>query len=119
MKKSSIFVVLIVAFLGIIFFIRPKSQTSSFATKTFHLTIAHNKVLSGPSVLQVNENDTVVIVIKADVSGKFQLHGYNNVWHFTKDKPTTIRFTANIAGRFPYELEDTDAQIGALEVYPK
>ncbi len=87
--------------------------------KTFDLVVKNNKLVKGSDTLKVNQGDNVVIRIAADVDGELHLHGYDKSVNFKKDKQAQLSFTANLSGRFPYELEDTKTEIGALEVQPK
>ncbi len=87
--------------------------------RTFDLVVKNNKLVSGPTTLSVNQGDHFQITITADVDGELHLHGYNIPVEFKKNKPATLSAAANISGRFPYELEDTKTEIGALEVQPK
>ena len=92
------------------------TQTNS---KVFELVVKNNKLVSGPDTLSVTEGDQVTIKITADVDGELHLHGYDKHVDFKKDTPAELQFSANTTGRFPYELEDTKTEIGALEVQPK
>lgn len=119
-KRSFIFIIILILLFGLIFFIKPNSNHSlKTQTKTFILVVKNNKLVLGPTIVSVEQGDRVVIVMKVDVNGIFQLHGYNKEWHFVKNKPMLFEFTASLSGRFPYELEDTDTEVGVLEVYPK
>lgn len=97
-------------------------QASSSATtsnlKSFNLVVKNNKLVSGPESLQVTQGDTVTINITADVDGELHLHGYDKAVEFKANQPSSLTISANITGRFPYELEDTKTEIGALEVLP-
>lgn len=119
-RYIALFVVLFV-FISLIFLIKPgiSQNTSRTNSVVFHMIVKNNKVISGQTTLRVHKGDDVSIIITADVDGKLQLHGYKKVISFIKNRPAVLSFQANISGRFPYELEDTDAEIGVLEVYPR
>lgn len=95
------------------------SSSATMNSKVFNLVVKNNKLVSGPDVLQVNQGDHVTINITADVDGELHLHGYNIPVEFKKDQTASLAFDATISGRFPYELEDTKTEIGAVEVQPK
>lgn len=137
MNKQSLITILAgLAFLAVLYLIIKPNQTQNFdsptptptsasqsadqaSTKIFELKVANNKLISGPETLTVNQGDTVIIRITADVNGELHLHGYNIPVDFKKDTPTDLKVVANIAGRFPYELEDTSTEIGTLQVQPR
>lgn len=126
MKFFRLFIVLALIVLAIGFFSSGKTTPQTPPAKqvkqkvqSFNLVVKDNKLVSGPSVLKANQGDIVEITITADVDGELHLHGYDKHVDFKKDKPAVLGLTANISGRFPYELEDTKTEIGALEVQPK
>lgn len=86
--------------------------------KTFELVVRDNKLAPGPSTLSVVQGDDVVIKIASDVNGEFHLHGYDKFVDLEKDATVELKFNANLSGRFPFELEDTKTDLGALEVNP-
>lgn len=88
-------------------------------TKTFDLVVSANKLIAGPETLKVTEGEDVIIKITSDTDEEFHLHGYDKSVELTKDTPAELVFTANISGRFVYELEKSKTDIGALEVSPK
>ncbi len=119
-KKMFFFILVVVLLIAFIFIAQPKDQSSSVPkTDTVSLVIKADKLVSGQTVISVNQKDKVIINFTSDSSGTFQLHGYNKVWKYKKNKPNSFIFTASMSGRFPYELQNTDSQIGVLQVYPK
>ncbi len=112
---------------GLFFVLNPKSSRNINLSpapivpvvKTFDLVVKNNKLAKGSDNLKVNQGENVVIRITADVDGELHLHGYDKSVNFKKDKQAQLSFTAKLSGRFPYELENTKTEIGALEVQPK
>ena len=94
------------------------SANISSKTKTFELVVRDNKLASGSSTLSVVQGDDVDIKITSDVSGEFHLHGYDKFVDLKKDATVELKFNANLSGRFPFEIEDTKTDLGALEVNP-
>ncbi len=88
-------------------------------SKIFELVVKSRKLVSGPETLKVIEGDNVTIKITADEDEELHLHGYDKMVDLTADKPAELNFTANLTGRFIYELEHSKTDIGALEVSPK
>ncbi|HUP26400.1 MAG TPA: hypothetical protein VM124_01995 [Candidatus Limnocylindrales bacterium] len=128
MRRKLLFVAIAVMLLVISFIaLKPKrtaapdTNTSQNppATKTLNLVIKDRKVASADSVLKVTQGDAVVISILSDEDEELHLHGYDKAVELHKDKPAELRFTANITGNFPYELERSGAGLGSLQVLPK
>jgi len=93
------------------------AQTSN--TRSFDLVVKNKKLVSRPETLTVKEGDQVTINITCDQDEEFHLHGYDKSVELQTNKPTKLSFTADKTGRFPYELEHSKTEIGALEVQPK
>ncbi len=89
-------------------------------TKTFDLTVTGKKIVSGSSTLTVNQGDTVSITVTdTDEGEELHVHGYDKSVEFEKGEKATITFVASASGRFPFELENSKTDIGALEVMPQ
>lgn len=86
---------------------------------TFNLVIKEKKVVSGPATIKVNQGDEVTINITSDEAEEFHVHAYDNSIELESNVKATLTFTANLSGRFPFELEKSKTEIGALEVQPK
>lgn len=89
------------------------------APNTFELGIQGKKLVSGPATIKVNQDDEVTIKITSDESEEFHIHAYDNSVELEPGKQATLTFKANLSGRFPFELENSKTEIGALEVQPK
>lgn len=88
--------------------------------KTFDLTVTGKKIVSGPQILAANQGDTVTInITDTDEGEELHLHGYDKMVEFKKGEKATITFVASASGRFPFELEQSKTDLGALEVQPK
>lgn len=86
---------------------------------SFKLVIKDKKIVSGPTIIKVNQGTEVTIKITSDVAEEFHVHAYDNSVELEPNKQATLTFTANLTGRFPFELENSQTEIGALEVQPK
>jgi hypothetical protein len=86
---------------------------------TVDLVIAHGRLVSGPSVVRVKQNDPVVFHVTSDVADELHLHGYNLQLALKPGTTATLEVRTARAGRFPYELHHLDFELGALEVYPR
>jgi FtsP/CotA-like multicopper oxidase with cupredoxin domain len=69
----------------------------------FTVAIRQRKVTNGPNVISVKKGDSVEIVLTADEAAELHLHGYDILLTLTPNEPGKMKFTANIAGRFPLE----------------
>ncbi len=132
-RNQIILVVAILLLAGLFFFLKPKassittpslkSTASSSAQpsniKSFDLIVKNKKLVSGPETLTVTEGDTVTINITNDEPEELHLHGYDKSVDLEASKSASLTFTANLTGRFPYELEHSKTEIGAIEVQPK
>jgi plastocyanin len=88
-------------------------------TKTFTLVVRDRKLVSGPETLTVRQGDTVDIKITVSENEELHLHGYDKHVDLEKDKPGELKFTADLTGSFPYELEHSATEIGHLQVEPR
>ena len=95
------------------------SPTPQSKVKTFEKVVKGKKLVSGPETITVNEGDEVVIKVTSDEPEEFHLHGYDKSVDLEKDTPTELKFTANLTGRFVFELEQSKTDLGAVEVQPK
>jgi hypothetical protein len=67
---------------------------------------------------EVQKNDRVVLVVRADVTDHIHLHGYDIMRDVVPGKPARLPFKAIIPGRFEVELEDRGVQIADITVQP-
>lgn len=137
-KNNLIYVVIgIIVLAGLFYLLKPRTTTNptqnipspsaestssaqpNSQVKTFDLVVKNKKLISGPEVLQVSEGDEVTINITNDEDEEFHLHGYDKSVDLEASKAAQLKFSANLTGRFPYELEHSKTEIGALEVQPK
>jgi hypothetical protein len=89
------------------------------ALKTFTLVVQNRKLIVGPHTLNVAQNDTVTIIITADEDEELHVHGYDLHIDLKKNTKASLSFVASSSGRFPFELERSKTDLGALEVQPK
>lgn len=94
-------------------------QVSPMTEKIFNIIIKNKKLSEGPETIIVMEGDTVTLRVTSDIADELHLHGYDKSIDLEKGKEATLTFVASLTGRFVYELEDSKAEIGAIEVQPK
>lgn len=86
---------------------------------SFNIQIQDGKPVGGTSTFRVKQDDTVTFNISSDTAGEVHLHGYDLEAELTPGEKETLSFTANATGRFLIEVEDTEVEIGFLEVQPR
>jgi hypothetical protein len=127
MKNTHIGIVLAVLVVGLFVVFKftpaaqffPTSRPVPSENKTFTLIVQNRKLVSGPEILSANQGDSVTIHITVDEDEELHLHGYNLHVDLKKGIPGSLSFVASSSGRFPYELEHSSTEIGALEVQPR
>ena len=75
----------------------------------------------GPAGVQrivARRGQRVVLAVQSQIVDHVHVHGYDLFADVGPGTPATIRFRANIPGRFEIELEDRHVQIAQLRVYP-
>lgn len=71
---------------------------------TFNLSIQDQSLKKGSSILKVNQNDQVEIIVAVDENLLFHLHGYDIEKESTPEKPAKLMFEANATGSFPFTI---------------
>jgi heme/copper-type cytochrome/quinol oxidase subunit 2 len=66
----------------------------------------------------VRKSREVEIVVRSALTDHVHVHGYDLMADVAPGAPATIRFTADVPGRFEIELEDRGLPIAELEVRP-
>ena len=128
--KPVVFIILaMLIIVGLFFILKPKSQdnlsnsnTSSITPigpKVFDIVVKNKKIVSGGDAMQVTEGDSIVMKFTLDQDEEVHLHGYDKKVELTKNVQGELDFTANLTGRFPFELEGSGTELGVLEVLPK
>ena len=116
--------------------------------RTFDLEIVERGIDLDPTTLNVNQDDTVTIMVTTDEHVSFHLHGYDIEKEAKPEQPATLEFTANATGSFPFTIhvvvesqeeegkhedehkddghddddkdhEEEDIELGRLEVKPR
>lgn len=138
MKINPIIYILVavIALAGLFFVLKPKAQEptnqqvqnqeqslavspSPDTSKNFEIIIKGKKIISSQSTIAVTEGDEVTLTITSDEPEEFHLHAYDNSVELEANIPAQLKFTADKTGRFPFELEQSQTELGAVEVLPK
>lgn len=93
-------------------------ETGEAGKEVFTLVVEGKKLVSGPSVIRVTKGADVLLLVTADAAEEFHLHGYDRSVELEPGVPAELAFTATLTGRFPFELERSKTDLGALEVRP-
>lgn len=99
--------------------IQSPTSTPESTAKSFELVISAKKLVSGAETIKVTEGDEIVIKVTSDEPEEFHVHGYDKFVDLEKNVPAELKFTANLTGRFIFELEESKTDLGAIEVSPK
>jgi hypothetical protein len=76
--------------------------------RVFELEIQDQALVQGETVLRVNKDDTVTIVVASDEHVSFHLHGYDIEKEAEPGAPATLAFTANATGSFPFTIHSVE-----------
>ena len=85
---------------------------------TIRIAVVGGRPQGGIRRASVRKGRQVVIRVTADVNDHVHLHGYDLMVDVAPGSPATIRFIADVPGRFDVELEDSGVQIADFEVRP-
>lgn len=83
------------------------------------LRVREGRLESGPAVVKAREGDEVLLRIVTDRVDELHLHGYDLSASLQPGIVVELRFVADRAGRFEYELHHSHVELGAVEVQPK
>jgi hypothetical protein len=85
---------------------------------TIRIAVVGGRPQGGIRRASVRRGRQVVMRVTADVNDHVHLHGYGLMVDVAPGNAATIRFIADVAGRFEVELEDSGVQIADFEVRP-
>jgi len=88
-------------------------------SNTLDIVVKGGRRISDQAILKVKKGEDVTLRITSDVADEFHLHGYNLHVVLLPDKMATLKFTAKLTGRFPFEFHKSGLELGALEVFPQ
>lgn len=117
--KTILFVVLVLLCGAAVYFVTQNSPGSpSAGAKVFNIRIEDKRIVEGDALLRADEGDTVTINLTSDEAEEFHLHGYDRSVDLVPDTRESLVFVADASGRFPFELELSKTELGAIEVSP-
>src|ERR671924_1422269 len=74
--------------------------------------------IQGPTRPTVTLGETVLLVVRADVSDEVHVHTYDLMADVAPGEPARIRFKADVPGVVEVELEDAGRLLLELEIGP-
>jgi len=120
--KNSLFALLFIGAIvlgGVWYVAREKeNDTTGASAKTFTLVVKERRLVSGDGNLQVKQGDLVTINVTADEEEEFHLHGYDKSVDLFPGAEASLVFEASASGRYPFELEKSKTELGAISIEP-
>lgn len=87
--------------------------------RIFRIEVTGGQLESGPTVIQVEQGESITLQVVSDRADEFHLHGYDLRLDLEPNTPATLHIEADRSGRFGYELHSAHREIGVLEVRPR
>ena len=72
-----------------------------------------------PAEISVNEDDSVTLRVSSDRPMKLHLHGYDVEGEVRPGQKASLRFEADLTGRFEFEDHESEKELGVLQVRPR
>ena len=75
-----------------------------------NLNIAELAAKKSAPTLRIKQDDQILVQLTSNQHAQLHLHGYDLVWNVAPNKTQTAKqtsFSANVAGRFPIVLHNT------------
>lgn len=96
-----------------------QQATRQNTIKTYDLKVEGSRLVAGPNVITVKQNETVKLRVTADTKDELHLHGYDKKLELEPGKTVEVTFLADMSGSFEAELHESEAPVFVLEVYPE
>ncbi|MEQ7128878.1 hypothetical protein ABN034_30670 [Actinopolymorpha sp. B11F2] len=94
------------------------SDSTPPPVKRLTVKIADGEVSPNAARVEVADGTPIEITVTSDVADRLHVHGYDEEVAVEPDKPGTLEFVADEAGRFEIELHDADRLVYQLVVLP-
>jgi hypothetical protein len=93
-------------------------------SRTYRLRLQDQRLVSGPSLIEAIQGDSITLVITSNRTGILHVHEYEQhlVVDLVPGQEMTSSFTAERAGRFAVHLIGPDgayAEVAVVEVQPR
>ena len=117
MARSIILIVVIVLILGGLFFLlRPDTPSGVPRDRTIAVSIEDGEMR--PVEISVNQDDSVTLRLSSDRPMEIHLHGYDVEQEVEPGQKASLRFRADLTGRFEIEDHESERELGVLQVRP-
>ena len=90
--------------------------TMQYAKPNFFDIVVHEGKLETGGAISVRKGDDVTLHITTDAADEFHLDGYDLDTKISPERSASLKFKASSAGRFEYQLRQTNMKLGVLEV---
>ena len=110
---------------GLVYF---TPRVAPATAKTYTLALQDGALATGPSLISVNQGDTVTLNLRSDRSGQLMIHGYEQELSGHEGElavgdsgQTTLTFVATKSGRYMihFHREDQHIEIAQIDVQPR
>jgi Cupredoxin-like domain len=118
LARGVIVIAVIVLILGGLFFmLRPDAPSGEPRDRTIALSIEGGEM--SPDEISVDEGDSVTLRISSDTPMELHLHGYDVEGEVGPGQKASLRFEADLTGRFEIEDHESERELGVLQVRPR
>jgi hypothetical protein len=98
----------------------PSNQTLKITMQyakpnVFDIVVQKGKLETGGAI-RVRQGDDVTLHITTDAEDEFHLDGYDLDTKISPERSASLQFKASSAGRFEYQLRQSNQKLGVLEV---
>jgi hypothetical protein len=102
---------------GLFFLLRPDAPAGVPRDRTIAASIEDGEM--SPAEISVNEDDSVTLRVRSDRPMELHLHGYDVEGEVRPGQKTSLRFEADLTGRFEIEDHESEKELGVLQVRPR
>jgi len=113
-----ILIVVIVLILGGLFFLlRPDTPSGVPRDRMIAVSIKGGQMR--PAEISVDEDDSVTLLVSSDRPMVIHLHGYDAEREVGPGQKSSLRFEADLTGRFEIEDHESERELGVPQVRPR
>jgi hypothetical protein len=102
---------------GLFFLLRPDAPSGVPRDRMIAVSIEGGKMR--PAEISVDEDDSVRLLVSSDRPMEIHLHGYDVEREVGPGQKASLRFEADLTGRFEIEDHESERELGVLQVRPR